>query len=526
MPPPSGVPKRNRVLRSSSRASSAASEQSIQKPSSKSPSLDHRSSPSSPRLDTTLRTEATSSAGSTPTTKKRKRRLSINTFEDNEDYIPEEVEQVNKKPKIEIHDPVEADPSLAGTNLGEALAVAEGTPDLKAKGAVGDEGSPGKRRDPSPSPSTLQARTAIEGSAEDYEQHRSTTQLNDGHTDSDSAPLPSGDESINTHEAPSPSKHTRQRRLKPMDPQHNGYKPLTDSEESESEGESASRHKSVRRIHMQNGYKAEVEDPVQITRRSTPVYEDILDGSISDISDTEGSSYSDTVGSTEESTTIVEGATEEPDVDVDGLEPKSKSDRQKLRRMRRIQRDHLAFKPSPSSESEGDVEQLLEQEEMKERKRRHLKALRKARRTRERKAAIAGGNVVDTDTPIKSRKRKRPSERVNGQEHGKTKGIQVEDSVDDSRPKKKRAKKDHRATTDVSAPITNGVQKSDQALQGRQIESDLQLAEPLQPPNQMDLMLAPPEPVVPDVPLPITNESDKSQTGVGWFGRLFSKKSI
>lgn len=481
-------------------------------PSPKSPSLSHRSSPFEPRLDTTLRTETTSSAGSTPTTKKRKRRLSISMPGDTEDYAPEGFEQTHKKRKIEIHDTTEADPSLAGVDLGEALAVAEGTLDLEVKGAVGDEGSPRKRRDASPP--TPQARTAIEGSVEDDEQHHSTTQFNDGDTDSDSAPL-------KTREASSPSKHAPKRRLKPMD---SSYKPLTDAEESESEGESASRHKSVRRIHMQNG---KVEEPVQNTRRSTPVYEEILDGSISDTSDTEGSLYSDTIGSTEESTTIVEGAIEEPEGDVDGLESKSKSDRQKSRRMRRIQRDHLAYKPSPSSESEGDVEQLLEQEEMKERKRRFRKALRKARRTREKKAAIAGENVVDADTSIKSRKRKRHSEHVNGHERRKNKRLQVDDSVGDSEPTKKRVKKDHQANTDKPAPVINGVQKSDQALQVRPIDRDLTHAEPPKPPDQVDLMLASHESVVVDVPFPIAiiNEKDNSKAGVGWFGRLFSKKS-
>ena len=434
---------------------------------------------------------------------------------DTEDYVPEGVEQTHKKRKIEIHDTTEADPSLAGVDLGEALAVAEGILNLRAKGAVADSGSPRKRRDASPS--TPQAHTATEGSAEDDEQHHSTTQFNDGDTDSDSAPS-------KTREASSPSKHAPKRRLKPMDPQHTSYKPLTDAEESESEGESASRHKRVRRIHMQNG---EVEEPVQNTRGSTPVYEGILDGSISDTSDTEGSLYSDTVGSTEESTTIVDGATEGPEVEVDGLESKSKSDRRKSRRMRRIQRDNLAYKPSPSSESEGDVEQLLEQEEMKERKRRFLKALRKARRTREKKAAVAGENVVDADTSIKSRKRKRPSEHVNEHERRKNKRLQVDDSVGDSEPTKKRVKKDHQANTDRPAPITNGVQKSDQALQVRPIERDLTLAEPPKPPDQVDLMLASHGSVVADVPLPITiiNEKGNSKAGVGWFGRLFSKKS-
>jgi hypothetical protein len=372
---------------------------------------------------------------------------------------------VHKKRKIEIHDAVEADASLAGVDLGEAMTVAEVTPDLKANGTAGDEGSP--RKSINTSPSTLQASAAVESSAEDDERHRSTPQLNDSHTESDSTPLPSEGEGIRAHEAFSPSKHARKRRLKPINPNHTSYKPLTDAEESESEGESASRTESGRRTHIQNGYETEVEELVQNTKQSTPIYEDIFDGSISDSSDNEGSLYSDTVGSTEESTTIVEGATEEPEVKVDGVEPKSKSDRQILRRMRRIQRDNLAYKPSPSSESEGDVEQLLEQEEMKERERRRRKALRKARRTRRKKAALAGGNVVDADTPIKSRKRKRPSEHVNESEHGKSKRKQVEDLVGDSEPKKKRVKKVHRADMNDSAPVANGVQKSDPVFASR-----------------------------------------------------------
>ncbi len=520
MPPPSDVPKRNR--RGSSRASSATSEQSVQKPPSKSPSLDYHSSPFEPRLDTTPRARATSSAGSTPT-KKRKRRLSVGMPGDDGDYLPEEVEQTHKKRKMEILDAIEADSSLAGIDLGEALAVAGGTPDLKAKGAVGDEGSPRKRINTSPS--TLQAHTVVDGSAEDDKRHRSTTQLNDEHSDSDSTPLPSGDEGSKTREASSPSKHAPKRRFKPIDPQHNSYKPLTDSDESESEGESANRHESVRRKHMQNGYEKVVEEPVQNTRRSTPTYEGISDESTSDNSDTRDSLYSDTVGSTEESTTIVEGATEEPEVTVNGLEPQPKSNRHKSRRMRRIQRDNLAYKPSPSSESEGDVEELLEQEEMKERKRRRLKALRKARRTWEKKAALAGENVVNGDTSIKSRKRKRPSEHVNEPDHGKGKGIEVEYSVGDSEPKKKRVRKDHRADMDKSISITNGVQKSDPALQVGPVENDLKLAEPLKPPDQVDLMLASHKSVAPDVPFTITNEKDKGETGVGWFGRLFSKKT-
>lgn len=523
MPPPSDVPKRNRVLRGNSRASSAASDQSVPKPPSESPSLDYRSSPFEPRLDTTFKAGGTSSAGSTPTTKKRKR-LSTSMPEDDKDFVPGEVEQTHKKRKIEIHDAIEADSSLVGIDLGEALAVAEGTPDLKAKDAVGNEGSPRKRINASPS--VLQPRTTIEGSAEDDKRHRSTTQSNDGQNDSDSASLSSGDEGTNqTREASSRSIHARKRRSKPIDPQHNGYEPLTDSDESESEGESVSRHESVRRKRMQNGYEVEGEEPVQNTRRSTPVYGEILDASSSDISDTEGSLYGDTVGSTEESTTIVEGATEDPEVTVNGLEPKPKSNHHKSRRMRRIQRDNLAYKPSPSSESEGDVEELLEQEEMKERKRRRLKALRKARRTWQKKAALAGENVVDADTSIKSRKRKRPSEHVNEHEHGKIKGIEVEYSVGDSEPKKKRVKNDHRADTDKSIPVTNGVQKSDEALQVGPIESDLKFAEPLKPPDQVDLLLASHKSVVPDVPFAITNEKDKSEAGVGWFGRLFSKKS-
>ena len=529
MPPPSDVPKRNRVLRANSRASSATSDQSVQKPPSESPSLDHPSSPFELRLDTTLKAGGTSSAGSTPTTKKRKRRLSTSIPEDDKDFVPGEVEQTHKKRKTEIHDAIEADSSLVGIDLGEALAVAEGTPDLKANGAVGDEGSP--RKQIKTSPSTLQARAAVDGSAEDDKRHRSTTHLNDGHNDSDSAPLSSGDEgTIKIHEASSRSIHARKRRSKPIDPQHNSYKPLTDSDESESEGESVGRHESVRRKRMQNGYEAKGGEPVQDARRSTPTYEEILDGSSSDLSGSEGSLYGDTVGSTEESATTVEGATEEPEVTVNGLEPnglepKPKSSHHKSRRMRRIQRDNLAYKPSPSSESEGDVEELLEQEEMKERKRRRLKALRKAHRTWKKKAALAGESVVDADTSIKSRKRKRPSEHANEHGHGKTKGIELEYSVGDSEPKKKRVKKDHRADTDKSIPITNGVQKSDEALQVGPIESGLRSAEPPKPPDQVEPMLAPHKSVVPDVPVAITNEKDKSEAGVGWFGRLFSKKS-
>ena len=519
MPPPSDVPKRNR--RGSSRASSAASDQSVQK-LPQSPSLDYRSSPFEPRLDTTLRAGATSSAGSTPT-KKRKRRLSVSMPGDNEDYVPEEVEQTHKRRKTEIHEAIEADSSLVGIDLGEALAVAGATPDLKAKGAVEDEGSPHKRINASPS--TLQAHRAAKGSAEDDNRHRSTAQLNDGHSDSDSTPLPTGDGGIKTREASSPSKHAPKRRLKPIDPQHNSYNPLTDSDESESEEESASRHESVRRKHMQNGSETVVEEPVQNTRRSTPTYEGISDGSTSDNSDSQGSLYSDTVGSTEGSTTIVERVTEEPEVTVNGLEPQSKSNRYKSRRMRRIQRDNLAYKPSPSSESEGDVEELLEQEEMKERKRRRLRALRKARRTWEKKAALAGENVVNGDTSIKSRKRKRPSEHVNEHEHGKSKGIEVEHSVGDSEPKKKRVRKDDRADMDKSIPITNGVQKSEPALQVGPVESDLKFAEPLKPPDQVDLMLASHKSVVPDVPFTIINEKGKGETGTGWFDRLFSKKT-
>jgi len=437
--------------------------------------------------------------------------------EDEEDYVPEEVEQAYKKRKIEIHDVIEADSALAGVDLGGALAVAERTPDLKTKGAVGDEGSPRKCIDTF----TLRASTTVEEGAEDDKQHHSTTQLNDGYTGSHSASILSGSDGNKTSEATSPSKHTPKRRLKSTDPQHTSYKPLIDSEESESEGGSSSRRESVR-IQMQNGHESKVEEPVQDTRLSTPIYDEISDGSITDSSDGEGSLYSGTFGSTEESTAIVEGAPEEPEVKVDGLEPKPKSDRERSRRMRRIQPGNLAYRPPPSSESEGDVEQLLEQEEMKEHKRRRLKALRKARRTREKKLSLAGGNMVDVDTSIKSRKRKRPSEHV-GHELGKTQRKQVEDSVGDSEPKKKRVKKDHQAEMDKSAPITNGVKKSDQTLQVGPIESDLKLMEPLKPLGQEDLKMGSHEPVIPEVPFPIINEKDKSEAGAWWFGRLFQR---
>src|SRR5260221_201729 len=128
------------------------------------------------------------------------------TTEDEEDYIPEEVQQVHKRRKTEIRDAIEADSSLAGVDLSEALAVAEGTPDPKAKKATEDEGSLRKSM-PTPanaSPSTLQSSTMVEGSVEDSERQRSVTQLNDSHTadyDSDLTPLPYVDAGICNREA-------------------------------------------------------------------------------------------------------------------------------------------------------------------------------------------------------------------------------------------------------------------------------------------------------------------------------------
>lgn len=441
---------------------------------------------------------------------------------DEVDYVPEEVEEAHKKRKIEMCDATEADPPLTGVDLGEVLAIAEGTPDLKAKRAIGDEGSPCKSI--GASPSTLRACIVVEGSAEDGEQQRFLTQSDDSHTDSDLTPVPSGDDGVETCEASSPSKRAQKRRSRLMDSQHTSYKPPADSEESESETGSASRHGTVRRTNMPNGYEIEVLS--QDTKRSTPVYEEVSDGSISDSSGTEGSLYSNTVGSTEESTTVVGGAPEEPKVKVDGLGPMPKSVRRKSGRMRRIQQGNLAYKPSASSESEGDVEQLLEQEEMKERERRRRKALRKARRTRERRAALAEGSVVDANTPIKSRKRKRPSETVQENENRKGKRKQVEGSVGDPEPrKKKRVKKDHYTTEmDKVTPVTNGVTKPDQASQQAEpAESDLKLPVLLETPSQADLTLASHKPVVLDAPFFITNEKDKGEAGAWWFGRLFSK---
>jgi hypothetical protein len=514
MPPPSDVPQRNRVLRSGSRASSVASDQSFHKPSSRS-SLDHLSSPIETKLDTTLGTEA-SSVGDAPPSKKRKRRPRTSMPGDEEDYVPIDIEQAHKKRRTEIHDTIEADSSLAGVDLGEPPTVLEGTPDPKSKRAVRDEGSPPKSIDTSPS--TLQASTAVEGSAEDGEQQYSISQSSDSHTNSDLTPLPSGDEGTEVATLP---KRARKRRSKPMDPRHTEYKPPTHSEESESEAESASR-----RINMKNGYHTEVGVPVDDTRRSTPTYEEDSGGSISDSSGSKGSSYSDTFVSTEESTTIVEGAPEELEVKVDGLEPGAISVRQKSRRMRRIQRDNLAYKPSPSSESEGDVEKLLEREEEKERKRQRLKALRKARRTREKKAALAGGNAVDANTPIRSRKRKRPSESVKEFENRKGEKKHAVDSVGDSAPKKKRIKKDHHPAEMNGLPrITNGVEKSEWALQVRPVERDLKFAEPLKHPGEEDLGLASHKSVVLDVPFPVTNKKNESEAGVWWFGRLFKKST-
>lgn len=438
------------------------------------------------------------------------------------DYVPEEVEEAHKKRKIDICDATEADPSLTGVDLGEVLAVAEGTFDLKAERAIGDERSP--RKSIGASPSSLRTRTVVEGSTEDGERQRFVTRSDDSHTDSDLTPVPSADDGVETREASSPSKRARKRRPKLMDPQHTSDKPPADSEESESETESASRRGTVRRTNMPNGYEIEVLS--QDTKRSTPVYEEVSDGSISDSSGTEDSLYSNTVGSTEESTTIVEGAPEEPEVKVDGLGPEPKSVRRKSRRMRRIQQGNLAYKPSASSESEGDVEQLLEQEEMKERERRRRKALRKARRTRERRAALAEGSVVDANTPIKSRKRKRPSETIQENENRKGKRKQVEGSVGDPEPrKKKRVKKDHHpAEMDKVTPVTNGVTKPDQASQQAEpAESDLKLPGLLDTPSQADLTSASHKPVVLDASSFITNEKDKGEAGAWWFGRLFSK---
>lgn len=517
MPPPSDVPKKNRVLRSNSGASSVTSDQSIQKPPSKSPSLDHRASPFEPRLDTTLGTEATSSAGSTPT-KKRKRRPRISILGDEEDYVSDEIEDVHKKRRVDVHNAIEAESSLVGVDLGEALAT------LKAKRTVEDESSPRESIDASPS--TLQASITAEGSAAVGGRQRSVTQSNDSYTDSDLTPLPSEDEGIRVRGASSPSKRARKRRLKPMGPQHTHRTPLTDSEEYESGAESATRRETAHRINMQNGYETEVEVPVQDTRQLTPVYEGNSHGSTTDSSDSDGSSYSGTVGSTEESTVIVGGAPEEPEVKVDGLEQEPKALHQKSRRMRRMRSDNLAYKPSPSSESEGDVEQLLEQEEMKERERRLRKAIRKARRTRKKKAALAGGIVVDANAPIESRKRKRPSEAVKENENRRGKKLQVEDLVGDSEPKKKRVKKDHHpAEMGEFTPVTNGVEKSDRALKVERVESDLKLAEPIKPLGQEDLTLVSHRSVVLDGPIFVANEKDKNEAGAWWLGRLFSKKS-
>lgn len=510
MPPPSDVPKRNRVLRSNSRASSVASDQSVQKPPSVSSSLDCRSSPLEPKLDTTLGTEAISGAGNTSTTKKRKRRPRASMPGDEEDYVPGEVEQTHKKRKIEKYDTTEADSSPAGVGLGEVLVVAEGTPNLKAKRTIDDERSPRKSIDAS----TLRAHKAVEGGAEDGERQLSVTQSDESYTDSDLTPIPSGDDGVETCEASSPSKRVRKRRSKPVDPQHTSYNTPTDSKESETE--SASRRETVRRTNMPNGYEIEA---LQGTKQSTPVYEEDSDVSSSD---SESSLHSYTVGSTEESTTVVEGA---PEVKVDGLEPESKSIRRKSRRMRHIQRDNLAYKPSASSESEGDVEQLLEQEERKERERQRRKAWKKARRTREKKAALAGGTPVDANTSIKSRKRKRPSGAVQENENRKGKEKQVEDSVGDPEPRKKRVKNDHHSTEmGKVTPFTNGVTKSDQASQVEPVESGLKLSGPLDAPIQADLTLASHKSVALNAPFLVTNEKDKGEAGAWWIGRLFSKK--
>ena len=436
-----------------------------------------------------------------------------------EDYVLKEGERAHKKRKIETHDEIEAASSPAGVDLGEALAIAEGAPDQEAKKAVGDKESSPKSMDAPPS--TFQASTAVDSSAKDGDRQHSITQSDDSCVDSDLTPSPSGNDGTETREAPSPSKRARKRKSKRMDPQHTSYRPLTDSEESGSEAESTSRRETARRTNMQNGYETEVEVLVQDTKRSTPVYRDDSDGSISDSSDSEGSLYS---GSTEESTTIVEGAPEEPEVRVDGLETESKSVRRKSRRMRRIQRDNLPYKPSPSSESEGDVERLLEREETKERERRRRKALRKARRTREKRASLAVGTVVDANTSIQSRKRKRPSDAVHetGRGHKKL----VEDSIGDSEPKRKRVKKEHHpAEMDKFTPITNGATQPYRALQVEPVENGLKLPEPLNDPGQKDVTLASHKSVILDAPFLVGNEKDKNEAGAWWFGRLFSKKS-